>query len=258
MPGWFAAAAPYLMAGAQTGANIGAGLFGQKRSYKYSRRLAAFQHEQNMELLKYQLDYNSPASQMGRFKEAGLNPNLVYGQGSPGNMESAPKYPDIQPPDFSFMATVGSQFAQARLANAQADLTNQRTVESGVKQDLMRAQKDLVKANPYMKEEYVSLMIQTLNSTAVIKQQEAQVLNFYESGHQFSVGQRKILAELDLLTQRFRLGEADQKIKAQVLESKEFQNMLSEIQVKWMRDSEITPQHVYMFIQMLLARLVGR
>jgi hypothetical protein len=29
--------------------------------------------------------YNSPAQQMQRYRDAGLNPNLIYGQGTPGN-----------------------------------------------------------------------------------------------------------------------------------------------------------------------------
>ena len=35
--------------------------------------------------------YNTPAEQMKRFKEAGLNPNLMYGQGSSGNANSKPQ-----------------------------------------------------------------------------------------------------------------------------------------------------------------------
>lgn len=38
----------------------------------------------------YQNRYNSPASQMERFKDAGLNPYLIYSQASSGNMTSQP------------------------------------------------------------------------------------------------------------------------------------------------------------------------
>lgn len=34
--------------------------------------------------------YNAPKAQMERFKEAGLNPNLIYGQGTPGNASATP------------------------------------------------------------------------------------------------------------------------------------------------------------------------
>ena len=36
--------------------------------------------------------YNHPSQQMARFKEAGLNPNLIYGQGSAGNAAQIPQY----------------------------------------------------------------------------------------------------------------------------------------------------------------------
>lgn len=35
-------------------------------------------------------EYNTPANQMKRFKDAGLNPHLIYGQGNSGNAGSAP------------------------------------------------------------------------------------------------------------------------------------------------------------------------
>lgn len=39
----------------------------------------------NQKLIDEQNQYNSPASQMARYQAAGLNPNLIYGQGTPGN-----------------------------------------------------------------------------------------------------------------------------------------------------------------------------
>lgn len=47
----------------------------------------------NMEAIKYQNEYNKPANQMARLREAGLNPNLVYGGSSgsvAGNLSTAP------------------------------------------------------------------------------------------------------------------------------------------------------------------------
>jgi len=34
-------------------------------------------------------EYNSPTAQMQRYKDAGLNPHLIYGQGTPGNVQSS-------------------------------------------------------------------------------------------------------------------------------------------------------------------------
>jgi hypothetical protein len=61
-------------------------------------------NQANLNLAKYQYDlqqqqydkanaYNTPAAQMQRFKDAGLNPNLIYGQGNPGNSPNVlPQY----------------------------------------------------------------------------------------------------------------------------------------------------------------------
>lgn len=47
---------------------------------------------QNKQMWSEQNAYNSPTAQMARLKSAGLNPNLVYGNGSVGNSSgSAPK-----------------------------------------------------------------------------------------------------------------------------------------------------------------------
>lgn len=95
------------------------------------------QNEANMELAKYQFDrgvemwnmqnaYNTPRAQMGRLSEAGLNPNLVYGNGSVvGNTTSnAPEFkaPELQKYKPSFEGTTRSamMMQQEKLIKAQA------------------------------------------------------------------------------------------------------------------------------------------
>lgn len=256
-PLWLAAAIPQA-------ANMAFNWFGQKKQGDINKDLAASQHAQNMELLKYQLDYNTPKNQMARFAEAGLNPNLVYGQGSAGNMESAPRYPDIKPPDFQgAMSNIGTQFQQTRLMSAQADLVTQKVEESGVKQDLMRAQTALTTANPYLNKGYVESLVLNLQSVAKIKEQQASFLTeqvWTQTGDKEvtrqSNGFTKMQLELDTLAQRFKLGQQDSKIKSEIIQSKEFQNALQEIQLKWMKDGEITPQHIYMGIMLLLQKMM--
>lgn len=46
-------------------------------------------------------EYNKPIMQMARFKEAGLNPHLIYGQGNSGNT-SMPANPDTEVPQTRF------------------------------------------------------------------------------------------------------------------------------------------------------------
>lgn len=50
-------------------------------------------YQRQLDLMHYQNDYNTPRAQMQRLAEAGLNPNLMYGQGTTGNTSvSTPEY----------------------------------------------------------------------------------------------------------------------------------------------------------------------
>jgi hypothetical protein len=59
-------------------------------NYRNNLALQQQQNEYNLDMWKMQNEYNSPQAQMQRFQEAGLNPNLIYGQGSAGNATNAP------------------------------------------------------------------------------------------------------------------------------------------------------------------------
>jgi len=61
----------------------------QNRSNK---KLAQYSFNKNVEMWKMQNKYNSPKEQMARYNQAGLNPNLMYGKGTPGNAQTMPQY----------------------------------------------------------------------------------------------------------------------------------------------------------------------
>lgn len=77
---------------------------------QYIRNQLRMQREQNQWNLQQwyrQNEYNDPAHMMSRFKNAGLNPNLVYGQlngGQAGPLESA--HADVSAPDSSMNAPI--------------------------------------------------------------------------------------------------------------------------------------------------------
>lgn len=111
------------------------GMAGERSRYDYETKLAAQQNQYNIDMWRMQNEYNSPAAQMQRFKEAGLNPNLIYGQGSNGNAQSAPHMVTPRAPDYSdHMAKLGELFnlesLRTQIANrkeAQANADNART-----------------------------------------------------------------------------------------------------------------------------------
>lgn len=237
---------------------------GAKAQEASNMRLAKYQNEKNMELLKYQLDYNTPAAQMQRYKDANLNPNLIYGQGTPGNMSETPKYPDIGRVDYQSMYTdLGTKTLQNQLLASQVDLTKNKADESGAKRELMQAQENLVRANPYMRKEYVNALVMQLESTAKMKEQEWNWRDTFVQSQtkdgEFEFRKKGFLLmdkQMDQLFQKFDLGSADQKIKAEILKSESFKNELKKLQVEWMKNAEITPQHIYQAIMMIISKLM--
>lgn len=96
MPIWIPLA---IAAGVQTAANIVSNKRAQRVQAENVNRTIAANKEQaekayklEQENIKLQNEYNSPASQMARFTEAGLSKNLVYQQGTPGNQSQIARY----------------------------------------------------------------------------------------------------------------------------------------------------------------------
>jgi len=108
---------------------IAAQQYENEKNREYNLNLAKMQNQWNVEQWNRENAYNSPAAQMARYKAAGLNPDLIYGQ---QNLSAAS--PEMtagegsQPTDVSNLAnkrTIGdiaAQASQTRLTNAQAKL----------------------------------------------------------------------------------------------------------------------------------------
>lgn len=61
---------------------------------RWAERMYSRQYDDSIEFWNMQNAYNSPQAQMERFKAAGLNPNLIYGQGNSGNA-TPPNVPSL-------------------------------------------------------------------------------------------------------------------------------------------------------------------
>lgn len=62
-----------------------------RKDRKFTKEMYEKQKADNLEFWNMQNTYNSPQEQMKRLQAAGLNPNLVYGDGATGNVASAPE-----------------------------------------------------------------------------------------------------------------------------------------------------------------------
>lgn len=119
------------------------GLLGSVLGFKSNKdtnegnmELAKYQYEKNLEMWNRNNEYNTPANQVQRMKDAGLNPALMYGSGSVANTStSMPEYkaPTLQAyTDFGSLgldkiAQIPMQQAQIRNLDANTGLAEQRT-----------------------------------------------------------------------------------------------------------------------------------
>lgn len=123
----------------------------QQRGYRQAKALSKFGYDQDVEQWHRANLYNSPESQMQRYTDAGLNPNLIYGQGTPGNaQQAAPKYnvpspdPRREPVQLSgaYQGYQSAQLVQAQTDNlrAQTKMTLQREISEIIRQHGLSSQ----------------------------------------------------------------------------------------------------------------------
>lgn len=127
--------------------NSGATIINNRQNLREQRRLYTQQKGDNLAFWHQQNEYNSPQAQMQRFQAAGLNPNLIYGQGNSGNATP------IQAPSVQRVSTVaprvgeGLQGAASSLINSiydldikKAGLDNLRTQNTVLQQEALLKQ----------------------------------------------------------------------------------------------------------------------
>nr|WAE43372.1 MAG: DNA pilot protein [Microviridae sp.] len=125
---------------AQSSMNAAQNNQNQTQNFGQNMALSNLQYQQQIDMWNKANAYNTPASQMQRFKDAGLNPNLIYGQGNPGNSPNVlPKYeaptarfnyqPSIDlPSGISMYQDMRVKDAQVDNIKAQTDSTNNLTL----------------------------------------------------------------------------------------------------------------------------------
>lgn len=91
MPFPVVAAATAAAALGSTALNVGATSSMNQKTRAWNEFMYQRQYDDNIRLWEMQNAYNSPEQQMARLKAAGLNPNLVYGNGATASSPAAPK-----------------------------------------------------------------------------------------------------------------------------------------------------------------------
>lgn len=136
-----------------------------KRTVKANKDLAEYSYSKDLEMWNRMNDYNNPLSQMQRFKDAGLNPNLMYGQGNGGNSTQMPKYnaPTVEykydAPNIAGVLSAYQDFSmrQAQINQTKAMTQNieQRTVSEAINTNILGT-KELRSKDEYEQYKYIA------------------------------------------------------------------------------------------------------
>lgn len=138
-----------------------------KKTRQWNEKMYGVQRADALADWNMQNEYNSPQAQMARLREAGLNPNLVYGEGATAMSSSAPRSssaPSWNPkaPQFDPGSVMGAYFdtqaKQAQTDNLKAQNTlimnqaalaaaNAASVSEGMKKLPYELEQAMTKAN---------------------------------------------------------------------------------------------------------------
>lgn len=107
-----------------------------RRTRKWNEEQYRKQRENALSDWNMQNEYNSPQAQMERLRKAGLNPNLVYGNGATATSEAPPRQTDIKPwtphapqIDSNMVGDIVNRYYDVRIKEATYDnLRSQNTV----------------------------------------------------------------------------------------------------------------------------------
>lgn len=248
--------------------NIASEMSRPKRQYKWNKKAAEDANRMNRENQQWLLDqqlaiqreqreYDSPQAQMARYIAAGLNPNLIYGSGSSAGQVFPIDAGSVAPVRIDPPAAAAPDFG-ALIRNAQTVMNTrvaeQRMEESGMRTQLIEVQKEIAKHNPMLRPEVAASVADMVDMAA----REKATTSFYWTSPDSKGNSRieqKIRQELEAGFQRLGLNTKDLELKNKILESKEFENFLKEIQVNWMKDADITPEHIRQAGMMLLNKM---
>lgn len=195
----------------------------QRRQNAYNKQMAELENQKQLEYWNMQNEYNSPAAQMQRLKDAGLNPNLAYQSVSTGNAEAMPSY---STPEQSFqnyageaMQEVGSTLA-SQITAYQSIQMNQAQIEAQrMNNELLRAHMPYANSAAYLK--YHGQEVQNLLTESQIDKVNEEI-NYINSNRELNQQQRQNLErnfellgkQLENMDVQKRISLIDESIRA--------------------------------------------
>lgn len=228
-----------------------------RKTRKWSEQQYDKQRGHALEDWQRQNDYNSPLAQMNRLKDAGLNPNLVYGATAPGN-SSGPVH-SATPPQWSPKAP---QFDGASpIASYYDTATRSATLDN------IRAMNDKIKAETAATEASAGLRQTQLKYSGQFYSNQAGKMGYDADSARLTNEMKTLLQDPDAyisdnpraresvayqeaVTKLNNLG-LDTKIKQQLEKGQNKDNVIKDMEIE-LRKNGINPNDP------LWARILGR
>lgn len=221
------------------GAVIGAAanLWATHQTNQANARLQREQNEHNLQLWNLNNEYNSPIQQMQRLKDAGLNPDMMYGQGqgnavgnsaSPAQSQSPfPSMPfQVDPKLSAEVSNLMADTYKKKMEGKGQDLQNEIIDKTGMQQALL---------NLGFTQESINNLIQyTSNLHTAQDKMKEEIENIKKAREQMNVAIQKTLQE----TLNLKAEEATEKQALQLLyaqtEGQKLSNAQQQIVNEWL------------------------
>lgn len=238
-----------------TALGVGSEIFSRSRAgYETSPNKRAFLDSVRNEERIFQRDaaYNSPAAQMARFKEAGLNPNLMYGQGTPGitSGTAVQAKGQLERPELigSIMESMALgkdlEMKDAQIENIRANTKLISTKGGSEEWKQKRMEQDF----NYLENNYPELMDKLRRENRI----GSQVESYDVQKRQADSIHASQLIETELLKQG--LMEKDGTIKSNIIEGGQFQNALLKMQKEFVEGGKMNATHFWQALMLLLTK----
>lgn len=198
--------------------SAGAALAGTAASALSTGKLNKKNRQWQEDRMREQNEYNHPAQQMARLRQAGINPHLAYSQGSISNSSAGVNTPQQTPQDFSGIGDAAQSYIATRMQQTQIDQMKKSMEVADAEKSLKQAQ-EIATLSGAAKTDQELLEMQSLLQTK-IDQSKANLnqTNVNTQLAQTQIG--KVLQDISASRTGQRLSEAQiSNIKQTIAES---------------------------------------
>lgn len=201
-----------------------------------NKDLAEYGYTKDLEMWNRVNQYNTPEAQQARLKNAGLNPNLVYGTGTVTGNTTPATMPRYQAPRVEYnykpfdVAPAIQSYYDIKMKNAQIDNLKELT-----KVNQAKAINEVLKKGGYLGKSNKALM-----EAGMMKLLMPDII----SAKRFELQMPE--QKLQNLKMQGKLYAKDLTIKEQIYQYKKLENAVKEIELDWMKNGKLTKDSAWM------------